>query len=55
MSEDIFELKQAKNLFNALFYGADLADVITKTLIGEIKKSDYEKDNFFFHLPKVGR
>lgn len=43
MGEDIVELKQENNLFNALFYGADQADVITKTLFGEIKKSGYEK------------
>lgn len=42
MGEDIVELKQENNLFNALFYGADPADVITKTLFGKIKKSGYE-------------
>ena len=42
MGEDIVELKQENNLFNALFYGADPADVITKALFGKIKKSGYE-------------
>lgn len=54
MSEDILELKQARNLFSALtrneninFYGAD---EIPKTLIGKIKTSDYEKERLLSYI-----
>ena len=54
MSEDILELKQARNLFSALtrneninFYGAD---EIPKTLIGKIKTSDYEKERLLPYI-----
>lgn len=47
ISEDIFNLEQAKNFFNALarkensaFYGSDK---IAKTLIKKTRKSNYEK------------